>query len=207
MSQISINTATVDDIVHKAWNNVIKKIENGHPLSSEKNLIFLFAIALFEIVGSSVIVDFESQCYDDLDGESKYLDLLFYNDNAFKVAVEFKLPKRSKNGGSNQTQTRQAIYRDIARLNYLKNDLFVNGACYFLMGVNEDAYLNKGNYIYNVDYQVHHEHYVDSNNMLTVSKLSLTGCDFKFNWKMIKPLLGGKYVRDGQYAWLDPIKV
>src|ERR1035437_3493795 len=88
LSQIPITSETVEDIVAGAWNAVIEKVNNGHLLSSEKTLFFLFAMTLFEKVGSTLVVDFENQCYDDLEGDSKYLDLLFYTDTSFKVAVE-----------------------------------------------------------------------------------------------------------------------
>lgn len=146
MTTIKINAGNVDTIVHSTWDSVIAKITNGHLLSSEKSLCFLFAMTLYEKIGSSLIVDFENQCYDDLEGESKYLDLLFYTDPSFKVAMEFKLPRKSKSGASNQPQTRQAIYRDIARLKYLKNNSIKAGACYFLLAINEHAYLNNGKY-------------------------------------------------------------
>ena len=207
MNPLSISAKTVDDIVSSAWDAVIEKINNGHPISSEKTLCFLFAMALFEKIGSALVIDFENQCYDMLEGESKYLDLLFYTDTSFKVAVEFKLPRKSQSGGSNQPQTRQAIYRDIARLKYLKGNSIKAGACYFLMAINEHAYLNKGKYRNHVDLQVHHGHEVVANNALIASGLSLTGAEFKFNWRMVKKIPDGKYICDGSYAWLSPIKV
>jgi hypothetical protein len=207
LSQISITVETVDNIVSDAWKAVIEKINSGHLLSSEKTLCYLFAMTLFEKVGSMLVVDFENQCYDALEGDSKYLDLLFYTDTTFKVAVEFKLPRKSNSGASNQPQTRQAIYRDIARLHYLKNNSIKAGACYFLMAVNEHAYLNKGKYRNHVDLQVHHEHKVSADNILAASGVSLAGAEFEFNWQKIKKLPDGKHVCDGAYAWLNPIKV
>ena len=207
MNQMSIRAETVDDIVSGAWNAVIKKANNGHPLSSEKTLCFLFAMALSEKVGPTLVVDFENQCYDSLEGNSKYLDLLFYTNISFKVAVKFKFPRRSLSGASNQPQTRQAIYRDIARLYYLKDHSVKAGACYFLMMLNEHAYLNKGNYRINAGLQVHHGHKVIASNALTASGLSLAGVEFEFKWRMTKQSGNGKHVCDGSYAWLDPIKV
>lgn len=206
MNLTTINTETIDGVVSSCWNAVIKKINNGHPLSSEKTLCFLFAMALFETVGSDLVVDFENQCYDELEGDSKYLDLLFYTSALFKVAIEFKLPRKSNFGGSNQPQTRQAIYRDIARLNHLKNNSIKAGACYFLMAINESAYLNKGQYRNHIDLQVHHGHKVLANNVLVASGLPLMGAEFEFIWQSIKPQVS-KYVCDGKYSWLSPIKV
>lgn len=202
----SIGPETVDTIVASTWDAVIGKVSNGHPLSSEKTLCFLFAITLYEKIGSSLIVDFENQCYDDLEGESKYLDLLFYTDDSFKVAVEFKLPRKSKAGASNQPQTRQAIYRDIARLKYLKANSIKAGACYFLMATNEHAYLNNGNYRNHVDFKVHHGHRVSADNQLEVTEISLTGASFEFSWRNTKNV-GKKHECSGLYSWLNPIKL
>lgn len=207
MNPIVISAETIDAIVLSTWDAVIEKISNGHPLTSEKTLCFLFAMTLFEKIGSTLMVDFENQCYDGLAGDSKYLDLLFYTDDSFKVAIEFKLPRKSKSGASNQPQTRQAIYRDIARLKYLRSNSIKAGACYFLMATNEHAYLNNGKYRNHIDLQVHHGHEVQANNTLTACGLSLTGTKFEFSWRNAKKLTGGKYVCDGSYAWLRPIKV
>lgn len=203
---MTINAKTIDNLVSSCWDTVIGKINNGHPLSSEKTLCFLFAIALFEKVGSDIVIDFENQCYEALEGESKYLDLLFYTDHSFKVAIEFKLPRRSKSGGSNQPQTREAIYRDLARLNYLKSHSIKASACYFLMAANENAYLNHGKYKKHTDLQVHHGHKVSANNVLVASGLSLKEAAFEFNWRSIKHQKN-KYVCDGPYAWLNPIRI
>jgi hypothetical protein len=202
-----ISAENIDHLVSETWQTVIKKVANGHPLSSEKTLCFLFAMCLFEKVGPTLILDFENQCYGDLDGESKYLDLLFYTDSSFKVAIEFKLPKKSKSGASNQPQTREMVYRDIARLLYLKNNLFGVGACFFLMAVNEHAYLNKGSYKTHVDLKIHHGHKIVPENNMVASGLSLSGAQLEFIWLNAEERFGGRYFCGGTYAWLKPIKV
>jgi hypothetical protein len=101
VSQTIISAETIDGIVQACWSAVIEKVNKGHPLSSEKTLCFLFAMALSKVVGSDLVIDFENQCYEGLAGDSKYLDLLFYTSPNFKVAVEFKLPRSS---ASNETK-------------------------------------------------------------------------------------------------------
>ena len=207
MSELSISAENSDELVSSTWDVVINKVTAGHPLSSEKTLCFLFAMSLFEKIGPTLVLDFENQCYDDLEGESKYLDLLFYTDPSYKVAIEFKLPKSSSSGASNQPQTRQAIYRDIARLNYLKSNSIRAGASYFLMAANERAYLNKGNYQNHVDLLVHHEHKVPPTNSISASGLSLAGAAFQFFWLNAVRGKDGKYFTNDAYSWLKPIKV
>lgn len=206
MSQTIISAETIDGIVQACWTTVIEKVNKGHPLSSEKTLCFLFAMALSRVVGSDLVIDFENQCYEGLAGDSKYLDLLFYTSPNFKVAVEFKLPRSSTYGGSNQPQTRQNVYRDIARLHYLRHNSIVAGACYFLMAINESAYLNKGQYRSLPELLVHHGHKVHADNTILASGLLLTGAEFEFKWQYMRHQ-GLKYICDNNYAWLTPMKI
>jgi hypothetical protein len=201
-----IDGSNIDSLIECTWNDVIEKVTNGHPLSSEKTLCFIFAMCLHERVGSNLIVDFENQCYETLEGESKYLDLLFYTKETFKVAIEFKLPKKSKGGASNQPQTRRSIYRDIARLKYLRMNSIKASACYFLMAINEHAYLNNGKYRNHIELKTHHEHSVLASNVLVAAGLSLSGIEFKFSWRGITQEKGKNLCASG-YAWLNPIKV
>lgn len=117
-------------LVNECWASTQQKVEDGQLVSSEKTLVFLFAMELVHRVGQGLKIDFENQCYEKLQGKSKYLDLLFYTDEDYKVAIEFKLPKKSRSGNSNQTQTRESVYRDLARLNYLKSSQLRPQACY-----------------------------------------------------------------------------
>ncbi|MFL7867152.1 hypothetical protein [Vibrio cincinnatiensis] len=176
----------VDKLIFDCWKSVQKKIENGHPLSSEKTLCFIFSMELFNRVGDNLTIDFENQCYEDVQGKSKYLDLLFYTDESFKVGIEFKLPQKSKSGNSNQTQTRERVYRDLARLNYLKTSPLKISAGYFLMAVNEDAYLNTGSYKKALDCVIAEGHTLNKDNHLSIDGLSLSGMSFKFGWQKIK---------------------
>lgn len=180
-------------------------VEGGHPLSSEKTLCFLFAMEVWKNSNGKVQLDFENQCYGSLQGKSKYLDLLIANQSGYKVAIEFKLPQRSKTGNSNQTQTRLAVYRDLARLNWLKSNSINANACYFLMATNEEPYLNNAKLTEHPDFVTRHNHEVVAGNNLEVEGLSLAGVGCKFNWKGITG--SGSNRRQGRYAWLEPIRV
>lgn len=203
---LKVSKETVDDLVGKSWLAIQEKIENGQKISSEKTLVFLFAMELVHRVGSELVVDFENRCYENLSGSSKYLDLLFYTDPKYCVALEFKLPRKSSGGASNQPETREAIYRDIARLKYLKKNELKAQACFFLMAANEHAYLNIGKYRRSPKLITSHGHSVDKNNSLNIAGVSLKGLEFKFEWDGIEKI-NKKYHCKGVFSWLKPIKV
>ena len=198
-------TAKFDEVVRSSWRRVFKFAEDGHPLSSEKTLCFLFAMELWKTYDRNdekLQIDFESQCYDSLQGESKYLDLLAVTPDEKKVAFEFKLPQRSKSGNSNQTQTRVDVYRDLARLSWLKRQEFDIG--YFLMATNEDAYLNNARLRKCPEFLTKHGHMVSIEDGLKVESIPLK-LSCSFSWQGINS--NEPYKRIGRYAWLDPIKV
>lgn len=202
-----ISKKTIDKLIQETWQSVQRRVESGgNPLSSEKTLCFLFAFEMAHRVGSTLKIDFENQCYDGLQGKSKYLDLLFYENPDFKVAVEFKLPQRSRRGNSNQTQTRQQVYRDLARLEYLKKNEFAS-ACYFLMATNENCYLNEGKYEKYLQFMTFHNHQVNLENEIEVEGLSLSEVTCLFEWENTTKTPKNKRVRDGSYAWLKPIRI
>ena len=203
---MDINENTIDNLVERCWAEVKTKIEKGHELSSEKTLCFLFAIELLYQVGHKLCIDFENQCFKNLEGESKYLDLLFYTASKFKVAIEFKLPQKTDKGGSNTTQTRSAVYRDLARLNYLKTADISPKACYFLMAANEGSYFNRGQYKKNIEFITAHNHNVSKTNNLVVQGIPMNGMAFSFDWEGIE-IRRKKLACSGVYSWLKPIRV
>jgi hypothetical protein len=205
MPSTELNAQTVDALVKSSWTNVMNLVEGGHPLSSEKTLCFLFAMEIWKNCNGEVQLDFENQCYAELQGKSKYLDLLASHNNGFKLAVEFKLPQKSKTGNSNQTQTRVAIYRDLARLNWLKNHSICPNASYFLMATNEDPYLNNANLTEHPSLITRHAHIINYENNLEVEGLSLNNVACQFNWTQITN--NGSNRKIGKYAWLNPIRV
>lgn len=195
-------TAKFDEVVHSSWGRVSEFAEDGHPLSSEKTLCFLFAMELWKAYDGKLQIDFESQCYGSLQGKSKYLDLLAVTPDKKKVAFEFKLPQKSKSGNSNQTQTRVAVYRDLARLSWLKRQGFYTG--YFLMATSEDAYLNNACLRNHPEFLTKQGHTVSIEDRLEVESITLE-LSCRFSWQGING--NGPYKRIGKYAWLDPIKV
>jgi hypothetical protein len=83
LAHLEVNENTIDALVNDCWAAVKNKIESGQYLSSEKTLCFLFAMELVLRVGNLLKIDFENQCYENLEGKSKYLDLMFYTVNLY----------------------------------------------------------------------------------------------------------------------------
>ena len=113
-----------------------------------------------------------------------------------KYAIEFKAPMSK----SNQTVIRKKIYKDIARLSYLKEnyDDILNG--YFLMITNEKTYFNPSSKRDNT--------YDTANNVTAnlkafkVKYILRNDYNFNFCWENIE----NKEVK-GKFAWLKHIKV
>ena len=205
---MDVNSKNVDNLINDCWVSIRNNVENElQPISSEKTLVFVFAMELVKRVGSNLIVDFESQCYETLQGSSKYLDLLFYTDDNFKISLEFKFPS----GTPDQKDTRKKIYRDLGRLNFLKKNS-THSVGYFLMATSVDSFLNKGNYSNYPDMITSHNHSVFPENNIIVDGANLNGLSVSFHWENIEEKRYAtsnktKFVRSGRYAWLKPIKV
>ena len=195
---------TLSDNIEIAWKNIQKEIEDSNNIliSSEKTLVFKFAMELTKLYNcKNIAIDFEVKLYEKIDGSDKYLDLLVYllNKPNEKYAIEFKAPMQSASGNSNQTVTRKKIYKDIARLSYLKeNEYIFNG--YFLMITNEKPYFNSSSNRNNrfdtannvtADLEAFKDDYNLENNF-----------NFQFCWENIE----NKEVK-GKFAWLKHIKV
>ena len=205
---MEINKNNIEQLIADTMQSVIKQVEEqGFPLSSEKTLVFKFMWELGKLIANDELrYDFEYAAYEKLnskDVSDRFLDLLVWTDEAYKVAFEFKLPKRGITG-SPQTNTKPKIYRDIARLKYLV-DTEQAGICagFFICAVNEDAYLNNtGNA--EATYSVAHNHKAT---VADVGGLSLPD-NLTFRWNKIKQdEYRKKYVRDGRFAWIVPIKL
>ena len=205
---MEINEDTICEIIESCWANLQSRIEEGkQPLSIEKTLVFLFAVELFKKVGDNLVVDFEHQCFDHLKGENKYLDLLFYTSEDFKVAAEFKLPHDT----ADQKEYRKKTYRDLARLKSLSRRGEYK-SCIFFMATNIRSFLNKGDYEEELDYETAHKHKISKDNSISVDNLSLNGLSCEFFWQRVK-LVKNKtndnryYTSCGKFAWLKPIVV
>lgn len=194
----------IDIVINNAWDKVIKKVEDdGYPMSSEKTLVFSFMMELYKLL-PNVKFDFEYQAYNDISGKDKFLDLLIYLEENYKVALEFKLPKSINGNNSNQTETRKNIYRDILRLNYLIENKVNNiKKGYFLCGVNEAAYLNQGTANRYKECQVYDGRVIKVGVPLNIeefNELPQLTKELKFEWTNIKT--GDKNTVAGKFAWL-----
>ena len=203
---MKIGKDNIEQLVADTLGTVVKQVEEqGFPLSSEKTLVFKFMWELGRIVSDDDLkFDFEYAAYEKLnssDTSDRFLDLLVWTDEDFKVAFEFKLPKRGLTG-SPQTNTKPKIYRDIARLKYLV-DTAQTGirAGFFICAVNEDAYLNNTGRA-DLTYSVAHMHKAS---VTEVGGLSLP-TPLTFIWNGIKlEDYKDKYVCAGRFAWLEPV--
>jgi len=135
----------LSDNIETSWKNIQKEVETSDVIliSSEKILVFKFAMELAKLYNcEDIVIDFEVQLCEEIDGSDKYLDLLVYELKKpnEKYAIEFNAPMKSASGNSNQTDTRKKIYKDIDRLAYLKEkkENIYNG--YFLMITDESPY-------------------------------------------------------------------
>lgn len=197
-------------------------VESGRaPLSSEASYRFLFAWELGRSLGfgGEYRFDFEWPAYLGLDADDRFLDLLVYTDEDFKVAFEFKLPKRSEaRSPSASTQIRAKICRDISRLGYLvRNKINSVRLGYFLCATDEGGYLSEGRKNRNVQYATYDGKsyaagYVcapgEGRNGIPRS-LEFPSHEVRFEWEGIQQagVLGQRLVPAGRFAWLKPIRV
>ncbi|PKQ60177.1 hypothetical protein BZG01_21230 [Labilibaculum manganireducens] len=193
----------IDEIICTIWENVQERIEKGYSISSEKALCFLFSMELIKKTGFDIEIDFENQCYNDLQGSSRYLDLLVkYTD--ISIAIEFKFPTKSQKGNSNKAEVRKAVYRDLARLEYLKKDNIAD-RCYFLMATNETSYINEGKHRKYVTYKTHEGYEITQDVTVEIDNLKINK-QSSFKWENTRHK-GKKHIIVGKYAWLSPIKI
>lgn len=143
MSAKNITADSTQGLILDAFAGVQELVESGEtPLSSEAALRFLFAWQLGRLLDFSDAYrfDFEWNAYSALDTDDTFLDLLVFTDPSYKVAFEFKLPKSSGLHGSNSTQTRAKICRDISRLSYLvRSDINSIRVAYFIYATDRVA--------------------------------------------------------------------
>lgn len=196
---------TLSENIKKAWLNTKHEIENFNniTISSEKTLVFKFAMELSKLYNcENIIIDFEVKLYEEINSSDKYLDLLVYETEKPKIqyAIEFKSPMQSAKGNSNQTETREKIYKDIARLAYLKekNENICNG--FFLLMTDENPYFNSSSKRVNT-FDTSHNHKGNLSEFLEKYKID-KNIEFNFIWSNID----NSSIK-GKFAWLDCIKV
>lgn len=198
--KMEISATTIDNLIGSSWDNVRDRVEGGNPCSSEKTLVFLFAMELVRSCNNSLIIDFENQCYANLEGESKYLDLLFYTNENYKVAIEFKMPRSSTNGGSDKLKMRRGIYKDIERLKHLKDSNFAQ-ARYFLMATDENFYLHNKDIRMDPEIKTKHEHSEQFGDITVFFRWN------NFNNVIFRGNGDFQLNDDGKYFWLEKIKI
>jgi hypothetical protein len=217
-----LSPETVDAYIFGISKNIRESVESDKfPLSSEDTFKFLFAWELGRMIGfpSEYKVDFERDIYSSLGTDDKFLDLLIWTDPSFKIALEFKLPKRSQAGSNTgQTQIHAKVCRDISRLSYLvRNRVDSIGAGYFLCATNEGAYLTEGNKRVNRQYKMHHGMVYPPGTVLEKGKLpngiprelQFPNHEIRFEWQGIedKRVIAPRLAPQGRFAWLKPIKI
>ncbi len=210
---------TTHDLVLAAFTSVKDAVESGvRPLSSEATLRLFFTWELGRLLGYSpaYCFDLEWQAFAEIDTEDTFLDLLVWTDPGYKLAFEFKLPKRSPRGkNSPSTSTRAKTCRDVSRLSYLVRNQ-INGirVGYLIAAVGEPTYLVEGAKRVNTHYRTHHgaayapgvtlEPGVGSNGI--PRPLPFPGHEVRFEWEGWE-LVGDRARITGKFAWLQPIRV
>ena len=217
----NIGSETADRLILEAFENIRKRVEaDKAPLSSEDTFRFLFAWELGRLMEfpSDYRFDFECNAYSELDSEDTFLDLLVYTDPNFKIALEFKLPKSSKEHKSAQTQLRARIIRDVCRLSHLVrkgiNSIHLG---YFLCATNEGPYIAEGRKTVNPQYKTYHGTVYRPSTIIPKGEgsngihreLLMPNHEVRFEWEGINQVgfLTDRVTPTGRFAWLKPIKV
>jgi hypothetical protein len=216
---LDISRETAHQLILTAFEGVKTAVESGTtPLSSEATLRLLFTWNLGRLLGYSqeYRFDLEWQAFDEIDSKDTFLDLLVWTDPDYKIAIEFKLPKRSPRGrNTNQTQTRAKICRDISRLSYLvRNGLNGVRLGFFIAAAGEPAYLVQRNQRVNTHYRVHDGAEYPAGSVLKpgtppngiARSLEFPNHPVRFDWRGFQNR-GKRAEINGEFAWLDPIQI
>lgn len=215
-----ITSTSVDNLIGSAFGNIQTGVESGnYPLAGEHTLRFLFAWELGRLLDFSdrYRFDFELEVFAKMDTDDRFLDLVMWTDPEYRVAIEFKFPKRGTSG-SNTTQTRAKICRDISRLSYLVEQAILSiKVGYFLCATNEGSYLTEGRKERNVQYKTHQGMVYSPGTVLPAGEspngilrpLRFPDHEVRFEWEGVKDtgLTVRRLAPEGRFAWLEPIKV
>jgi hypothetical protein len=186
----------MEESIKKTWENVKNRIENGYVVSSEKTLVFLFAMEFMKLNECNFeyfTLNFENSIYNEVDGSDKFLDLeIFDNNEDKKYAIEFKFPRSSDNGNSNQTETREKVYKDVARLKYLTEKKGYEKG-FFIMMTNEKPYIESSE---NRDNTYDTSNDMEGDLSRFLEQYTISDFKFKFQWE-----------EKAKYDYLKVIKV
>jgi len=197
------------DKISKTWETLVYKI-NQHPekYSSEKSMVFNFAWDISLSVNNNINVDFEKTLFDKEFSDGSFLDLYIEYESASgleKFGFEFKFPKKSSTGNSNQTQTRIKMINDIKRLTYLVNEDKIDYGI-FLMATDEAPYTYLGDKKNASAFKTYQDVEYSKGSILPIdnnlSKENVILCNkIEFKWKGLTDI---KKI-DQTIAWLNPI--
>lgn len=205
-----VDKNTIDDIVNSAWTKIKDDVEKKeYTMSSEKTLVFKFMWELAKYVNNNELqFDFEYIAYDKLDGTDKYLDLLFWTDEKYKIAIEFKFPKKTEEGGSDTAIVRRNIYKDISRLKYLvDNKINEINIGYFICLTNQSTYFNKDAKLKKYKDLVTYNNYkYEKSTILNYDDIKELPDKIEFKWGNINEK-GTRVEKGCKFAWLNPIKI
>lgn len=206
-----VNEDTINKIVNRVWEKIKDDVEKkGYIMSSEKTLVFKFMWELAKDINNDnkLKFDFEYIAYDKLDGTDKYLDLLFWTDEKYKIAIEFKFPKKIEEGGSDTAIVRRNTYKDISRLKYLvDNKINEINIGYFICLTNQSTYFNKDAKLKKYKDLVTYNNYkYEKSTILNYDDIKELPDKVEFNWDNIDEK-GSNIIERGKFAWLKPIKI
>lgn len=205
----SIDPETADRLILQTFENLRAAVDSRRvAISSELGLRFRFAWELGQLLEFSADyqTDFENQIYKDAD--DRFLDLLIWTNPAYKVAIEFKLPKKKEGSHSPTTQTRERICRDISRLSALVRSGAANIALgYFICATDEMAYVSEGKKTVNTQFKTYQGTHYPSGFVLPPGappngsgrEFCFPSHDVRFEWLGVgekKP-----------FMWLKPIRI
>ena len=196
--------------IHAILSNRINS--NKKIFSSEKSIVFDFAWQ-FSVKYNLLIenIDFETSLFNTfLDGT--FLDLfleLKENGETYKVGIEFKFPIK-KDNNTGHTEVRQKIINDIKKITWLvkenKIDLGV-----FICFVNEENYINEGNYSKAPNFRTHHNKLYKKGEELPSNEKykEKVDCinDVKFEWSNINNNKKKFKIPIDEFAVLKPILI
>jgi len=193
----------IENMIGDIWISVIEDVINQPDrFSSEKSIVFHFAWKLKMKYNDQIQIDFEKQLYEKF-SDGAFLDLFFeIGDNKF--GIEFKFPRKSTFGNTNQTQTRIKIINDIKRLSYLVNKGKIDYGI-FLLATNEKPYVFMGNKTISKEFQTYSKMLYGIGQTFPIDRKAskeevICPSDIHFNWVGVdeKKILNS-------IAWIEPI--
>lgn len=214
-----LDETTWEKTLRTAWDCLRDRVEIQRDLefSHEHTLQFHLAWEVARLTGfsDSLGVRFEMYCGEDAHDETIRLDLLFWTNPKFKIAVEMKAPIRSEWGSNSAiTMFRMGFYRDLDRLRHLvetRRDGIQRGM--FFAVVNERGYVVRGRQRVNEVYATYHGTRLEAGARIPACP-GPNGCDYElvmpgnpvaWRWSVDErrdPVVPRSGMR---HFWLEPI--